>query len=97
MVNERVGFSWNILKEWHEDISNRQQLPFMKKAITWFGSVRDFWNGPGNDWIVLAESEYEWQGIIMVAEAPVNVSGLLGKGDWVSITWWLAGCSIHCS
>lgn len=61
-------------------ISNRQRLSLTKKAITWFGRVRDFRNGPDNDRIVLAKSEYEWQGIMMVAETPVNVSGLLRKG-----------------
>ena len=77
MINERVGFFRNILKEWREeDISNQQRLPFTKKAVTWVGRVRDFWNGPGNDWIVLAELEYKWQDIMMVAEAPVNMSGL---------------------
>ena len=35
MINERVGFFRNILKEWREeDISNQQRLPFTKKAVT---------------------------------------------------------------
>lgn len=71
--------------------------PLQKKMWTWFGRVCNFWNAPGNDWIVLAESEYKWQGIIiMVAEAPVNMYVLLGNSYYVSITsWWLSGCSIH--
>ena len=45
MVNELFEFSQNILKEWcKEGISNWQQLPFMKKAVTWFGRVHNFWN-----------------------------------------------------
>ena len=62
-----------------EDISNR--LPFTKKAVTWFEGVCDLLNGFGNDWIVLTESEYGWQDIMIAAEVLVNMPGLLRKGS----------------
>lgn len=67
-----------------EDISNR--LPFMEKAVMWFGSAHYFWISFGNNCIALAESKSEWQDIMMVAEVRVNVSGLLRTGQRVSVT-----------